>query len=296
MKRIGFIGLGLMGANIARNIMQGGYPMALFDPCQENLAPLVAHGAKSVESPQALAECSDIVFICVPGAPQVEAIVEGRQGLVLGAHDGLVIVDCSTSDPTLTRRLSETLADKGVAFMDAALGGTPTQAESGELQAIVGAEKDTLEVIRPVLECWASKILHVGPAGAGHTMKLLNQFLAMGYGAIYSEALTIGAKAGVTPAVFDSVIRGSRMDSGFYQTFFQYVLERDRNAHRFSLANAGKDISYVANLANDLNVKAGVANAIQELYASALDEGAGECFVPELSDIVARRHGVSFSP
>lgn len=295
MKRIGFIGLGLMGASIARNIMHGGYPMSVFDPRQESIAALLKQGAQAVDSPKALAECSDIVFICVPGAPQVEAIVEGELGLALGAHEGLIIVDCSTSDPTLTRRLNETLAAKGVTFMDAALGGTPTQAESGELQAIVGADDGTLETVRPVLECWAGKILYVGPAGAGHTMKLLNQFLAMGYGAIYSEALTIGAKAGVTPAVFDSVIRGSRMDSGFYQTFFQYVLERDRNAHRFSLANAGKDIRYVANLADDLNVQAGVAHAIKELYASALEEGAGESFVPELSDIVAKRHGVSFA-
>ncbi|PRY66203.1 hypothetical protein B0H98_101181 [Vreelandella songnenensis] len=295
MKRIGFIGLGLMGANIARNIMQGGYAMTLFDPNRENMAPLLEQGAQAADSPKAVAERSDIVFICVPGAPQVEATVEGEQGLALGAHEGLIIVDCSTSAPTLTQRLNETLAAKGVTFIDAALGGTPTQAETGELQAIVGADEATLEAVRPVLECWASKILHVGPAGAGHTMKLLNQFLAMGYGAIYSEALTIGAKAGVTPEVFDSVIRGSRMDSGFYQTFFQYVLERDRNAHRFSLANAGKDIRYVANLADDLNVKAGVAHAIEALYASALAEGAGESFVPELSDIVAKRHGVSFS-
>lgn len=296
MKRIGFIGLGLMGANIAANIMAKGFPMAVFDPRKKSMASLVEKGAESTDSPRALAERCDIVFLCVPGAPQVAALVEGENGLEAGAHEGLIIVDCSTSDPTLTRRLNQQLAVLGVTFMDAALGGTPTQAETGELQAIVGADESTLEAVRPVLDCWASKILHVGPAGAGHTMKLLNQFLAMGYGAIYSEALTIGAKAGVTPAVFDSVIRGSRMDSGFYQTFFQYVLERDRNAHRFSLANAGKDIRYLANLADALNVQANVAHAIEALYASALEEGEGESFVPQLSDIVARRHGISLTP
>ncbi|WP_276309662.1 NAD-binding protein [Salinicola acroporae] len=144
-----------------------------------------------------------------------------------------------------------------------------------------------------MLETWAGKILHCGPVGAGHTMKLLNQFLAMSYGAVFSEALTIGAKAGISPQTFDSVIRGSRMDSGFYQTFFQYVLERDRNAHRFTLANAGKDIRYVAALADALNVKAGVAHAVSDLYTSALDQGEGEKFVPELSDIVAARHQLS---
>lgn len=295
MKRIGFIGLGLMGSNIAANIMAGGYPMALFDPRKESMAKLLAKGAEEADSLQALAQRCDVVFTCVPGAPQVQELVEGENGLKAGAHDGLIIVDCSTSDPTLTRRLNQELTPLGVTFIDAALGGTPTQAETGELQAIVGADDVTLEAVTPILNCWASKILHVGPAGAGHTMKLLNQFLAMGYGAIYSEALTIGAKAGVTPAVFDSVIRGSRMDSGFYQTFFQYVLERDRNAHRFSLANAGKDIRYLANLADDLGIEANVAHAIKALYASAIEEGAGESFVPQLSDIVAKRHGVSLS-
>ncbi|NRB54489.1 MAG: NAD(P)-dependent oxidoreductase [Salinicola sp.] len=295
MPTIGFAGLGLMGAGIARNILKAGYPLkALAHRNRQPIEALRAEGAMEVDDAAALgAEC-DIVFLCVTGAPQVEAIIDGEDGIRAGARranrQDLVIVDCSTSEPTLTRRLAESLAADGITLIDAPLGGTPTQADTGELQAIVGADDGVLERVRPVLETWTSKIIHVGPVGAGHTMKLLNNFLAMGYGAIFAEALTIGAKAGITPQTFDSVIRGSRMDSGFYQTFFQYVLERDRNAHRFTLANAHKDTRYLASLAEAMNVEAGVARAVRDLYASAESQGDGEKFVPELSDIVAARH------
>ncbi|KFF47523.1 3-hydroxyisobutyrate dehydrogenase [Gammaproteobacteria bacterium MFB021] len=298
MPTIGFAGLGLMGAGIARNLLKGGYP--LVGLAHRNRAPLealIADDAREAANAAALgAEC-DIVFLCVTGAPQVEALIEGDTGIRAGARGAgkrdLVIVDCSTSEPTVTRRLANSLAADGITLIDAPLGGTPTQAEAGELQAIVGSDDATLARLRPVLETWAAKILHVGPVGAGHTMKLLNNFLAMGYGAIFAEALTIGAKAGITPQTFDSVIRGSRMDSGFYRTFFQYVLERDRDAHRFTLANAHKDTRYLADLAEALNVDAGVAKAVRDLYAGAESQGDGDKFVPELSDIVAARHQLS---
>ncbi|MFC0337953.1 hypothetical protein SAMN05421848_2678 [Kushneria avicenniae] len=298
MERIGFVGLGLMGAYMATNIMKAGFPLQVFDPNPASAEKLADKGASIGNSAAQLGAACDIVFICVPTSEHVESVIDGPEGLRAGAREKgqrLVIIDCSTSEPTVTRRLAHSLEQDGITLIDAALGGTPTQAESGELQAIVGADDATLERVRPVLESWSGRILHVGPTGAGHTMKLLNQFLAMSYGAIFSEALTIGAKAGISPETFDSVIRGSRMDSGFYQTFFQYVLERDRDAHRFTLNNAGKDIRYVASLADALEVDAKVAHAVSDLYASALAQGNGEKFVPELSDIVAARHQISFA-
>ncbi|MCS2608059.1 NAD(P)-dependent oxidoreductase [Halomonas dongshanensis] len=296
MERIGFIGLGLMGGYMAANILGANYSLKVFDPNPAAVDALVAKGAESGQNAAELGRDCSIVFLCVPTSEHVEAVIDAADGLRAGAvaaNNALIIVDCSTSQPTVTRRLAESLKGEGITLVDAALGGTPTQAESGQLQAIVGSDDETLARLRPVLDAWAGKILHCGGVGTGHTMKLLNQFLAMSYGAVFSEALTIGAKAGISPQVFDSVIRGSRMDSGFYQTFFQYVLERDRNAHRFTLANAGKDIRYVAALADALEVKADVAHAVSDLYASALAQGDGDKFVPELSDIVASRHQLS---
>lgn len=298
MAVIGFAGLGLMGAGMAGNILAAGYTLEVL--AHRNRAPveaLVAKGAREAASAAQLGADCDIVFLCVTGAPEVEALIDGDTGLRAGARqanrDNLIIVDCSTSEPTVTRALAVSLAQDSIKLIDAPLGGTPAQAATGELQAIVGAKEDVLERARPVIQTWAAKILHVGPVGAGHTMKLLNNFLAMGYGAIFAEALTIGAKAGITPQVFDSVIRGSRMDSGFYRTFFQYVLERDRNAHPFTLRNAHKDTRYLASLAESLNVEAGVARAVRDLYAGAESQGDGDKFVPELSDIVAARHQLS---
>ena len=127
-------------------------------------------------------------------------------------------------------------------------------------------------------------------------MKLLNNFLSMGYAAIYSEALMVGAKAGLTPAVFDRVISGGRMDCPFYQTFRKYVIERDRNAHRFTLANALKDVSYLAGFAQALGVANPVGAAVRNSFAQAVATGHGEDYVPMLSDWVAEWNGTSLAP
>jgi 3-hydroxyisobutyrate dehydrogenase-like beta-hydroxyacid dehydrogenase len=124
-------------------------------------------------------------------------------------------------------------------------------------------------------------------------MKLLNNFLSMGYAAIYAEALTVASKIGITPQTFDSVLRGSRMDCGFYQTFMQYVLERDRNAHKFTLVNALKDVRYLESVANAAGVPNPIGNAVKNSFASAVAAGKGEDYVPMLSDFIAERSGVS---
>jgi len=133
-----------------------------------------------------------------------------------------VIVDCSTADPTSTEKLAGLLADKGCHMADAPLGGTPVQAEAGALAAMVGASDEIFARIKPVMDAWAGSIVHIGPSGAGHKMKLLNNMLSMGYAAMYAEALALSEKVGISTAQFDSVIRGSRMDCGFYQTFMGY--------------------------------------------------------------------------
>ena len=149
---------------------------------------------------------------------------------------------------------------------------------------------------RPVLEAFAARIIHTGPTGSGHTMKLLNNFISMGYSAIYSEALTLGVKAGLTPQVFDSVIRGSRMDCAFYQAFFDFVLNRNENAQRFAMVNALKDMSYLASFAQSAGVANPIGAAVRNSFATAVATGHGEKFVPALSDIIAGLNGVSLSP
>ena len=291
---VGFIGVGLMGQGMARNLVDKGFPLTVMG--HRNRKPveeLVAAGAKEAKTPRELAAQSTIIFLCVTGSAQVEEVVNGPDGIIAGAKPGTVVVDCSTSDPGSTVRIAAQLGAKGLHLADAPLGGTPAQAALGQLSAMVGASPEVFARIKPACEAWAQKVVHLGPVGDGHKMKLLNNFLSMGYAAIYAEALTLAQKIDITPQTFDSVIRGSRMDCGFYQTFMQYVLERDRNAHKFTLVNALKDVRYLETVANAAGVPNPIGNAVKNSFASAVAAGKGEDYVPMISDFIAERSGVS---
>lgn len=290
---IGFIGVGLMGEGMASRLLANGHTLTAM--AHRNRAPLerlMAKGAQEATTPRALAAASDVVFLCVTGSPQVEAVMRGPDGVLAGARPGLIVADCSTAEPGSTVALAAEAAAKGVDYADCPLGGTPAQAFEGKLSTMVGADEATYAKLEPVLLAWAAKAVRVGEVGTGHKMKLLNNFIAMGYAALYSEALALAAKVGVTAQTFDSVLRGSRMDCGFYQTFFQYVLERDRNAHQFTLVNACKDMRYLAAMADAATMPNPLGSAVKNAYAAAVAAGKGEDFVPMLSDFVADAAGV----
>jgi len=295
-QRIGFVGVGLMGHGMAKNIVEKGWPLTVLGHRRrEAVEDLKSRGAAEASSPRALALASDVVVICVTGSPQVEALVEGEDGLA-AAGKPLLIIDCSTSAPAVTTRLAAWLAPRNVTLVDAPLSRTPKDAWEGTLDVMVGGDPAAVERARPILAAFAGRIVPTGPVGTGHTMKLLNNFLSMGYAALYAEALMIGAKAGLSAKVFDSVIRGGRMDCPFYQTFFKYVLERDRNAHRFTIANAHKDVTYLAGFAEALGVANPVGAAVRNSFALALGAGHGEAYVPMLSDFVAQWNGLPPPP
>ena len=289
---VGFIGVGLMGHGMAKNIVEKGFPLTVLG--HRNRQPvedLVKRGAREAASARNLAELCDVVVLCVTGSPQVEALVNGPQGLA-SADRPITIIDCSTSDPSSTVKLASELATRGMIFLDAPLSRTPADAEAGTLDVMCGAGIEDFDRVRPILETFAGRIVHTGPVGSGHTMKLLNNFLAMGYAALYAEALALGAKAGLTPAVFDAVIRNGRMDSPFYRTFFQWVLDRDPNAHRFSIRNALKDMTYLSAFANASETANPVGAAVRNSFAMAVNAGKGDDFVPTLSDFIASVNNV----
>ncbi|OYX44539.1 MAG: 3-hydroxyisobutyrate dehydrogenase [Rhodobacterales bacterium 32-67-9] len=292
-EKIGFVGIGLMGHGMSANIRKAGYPLTVI--AHRNRAPvedLLARGATEATTLADLARASSVIFICAPGSPQVEAIVAG---LLPGLGDGSVVVDCSTSDPTSTEKLAGILAERGTHLVDAPLGGTPVQAEEGKLAAMVGADDAVFARIRPVIDTWAATVAHLGPTGTGHRMKLLNNFLSLGYAALYSEALALSARVGIPVATFDSVIRGSRMDCGFYQTFMGYARDGNREAHRFTLTNALKDLRYLESMADAAGLANPVGNAAKNSFAMAVAAGGGgpEDYVPHLVDFVARRNGIA---
>ena len=180
-------------------------------------------------------------------------------------------------------------------MVDAPLGGTPVQAEAGELATMVGASPEVFERIKPVLSAWARSIVHLGPVGTGHKMKLLNNFLSLGYAAMYSEAISLSEKVGISIEQFDSVIRGSRMDCGFYQTFMGHALEGNREAHKFTLNNAVKDLKYLESMADGVTLSNPIGNAAKNSFAQAVSAGGDgpEDYVPHLVDFVRKRNGLS---
>ena len=290
--RIGFAGIGLMGHGMARNIVEKGYDLTVI--AHRNRAPLddlITRGATEAATPADLAAASDIVFLCLTGSAEVSQVVAAMKP---GLRNGAVIVDCSTNEPTVTERLSQEMAKIGVHYADAPVSRTPKEAWAGTLDCMVGATPQVFARIQPVISTWAAKIVHIGGVGDGHRMKLLNNFLALGYGALYSEALAMAAKVGISTANFDSVIRGGGMDCGFYQTFMAYALAGNREALRFTLTNAFKDMRYVEAMANAAGVASPLSSAIKNSYALALGMGGtgSEDYVPHLADFIRRANGV----
>ncbi len=290
---IGFIGVGLMGHGMAKNIVEKGWPLVIAG--RRNRKPiedLVGRGAVEAQTPREVGERATVVFLCVTGSREVEALVRGPDGLKAGMKPGSVIVDCSTSDPVSTVALVEELKAAGIELVDAPLSRTPKEAWEGKLDTMVGASDDTFARLKPVIDAWAGKVVHIGAPGDGHRMKLLNNFISLGYAAIYAEALALSRKVGISPERFDSVIRGGRMDCGFYQTFTRWTLEGDPDAHKFTIANAYKDLRYLASMANAAGIAGAMADAVKNSFALAHGAGGDEDFVPMLASYVAHANGI----
>ena len=294
--KVGFIGLGLMGHGMAKNILQKGNDLLVM--AHKNRAPieaLVKMGAKEVKSAAEMAGEAEIIVICVTGSREVEAVVRSETGIKAGAKPGLMIIDSSTADPVSTAALAAELEAVGITLVDAPLSRTPKEAEAGTLDVMVGASDEAFAKAKPIIDCFAGKIVHVGPVGAGHTMKLLNNFVSISYAAIYSEAMALGKRVGVGPKQFHAVIGGGRMSCGFYETFMKYVVERDRDAHKFTIKNAHKDMRYLMNLANAAGSANVVAPVVKGYLASAEAMGKGGDYLPMLSDHIAGLNGVDLS-
>jgi 3-hydroxyisobutyrate dehydrogenase-like beta-hydroxyacid dehydrogenase len=283
MQTIGFIGAsGLMGHGMARNLRAKGHPLAItVHKKRDRVADLLAAGATEMANPAALARECAVVFICVTGSPQVEAVVSGEQGLLTGAARGLIVVDCSTSEPDSTARLREACAAKGVAYIDAPLARTPVEAEAGKLNVMVGASKDDFVRIEPLLKCFAENIFHVGGPGAGHTIKLLNNFIAQAICNATAEAFAVGQRAGVDLKQLVALVSAGLVNSGLFQIMAK-TLDGQLDGMKFELNNARKDVRYYTHLAETLGVPTVMGEATHQSLVLACALGFGSKLVPSL--------------
>lgn len=293
-QKIGFIGLGLMGHGMAKNLVSKGFALSILP--HKNRAPvesLTKLGAREAKSGAELARDCDIVFICVTGSPQVEEAIFRKDGLLEGARKGLIVVDCSTSEPSSTARIGAELGARGATLVDAPLARTPKEAEEGRLNVMVGAADAIFRTIEPALKTFAENIFHVGDLGAGHKMKLINNFLAMGQAALISEALAAAAKAGVDLEKFCKLVSAGAVNSGIFQMVAVQATLGKLDGLQFQLANGRKDLRYYTHMTETLPVTSFLAEAVHQSFIQADNLGFGDKFVPSLIEAQEKVNGVT---
>ena len=297
MAKIGFIGAsGLMGHGIAKNLLAKGHTVALtVHRNRDRIADLLAAGATEAPDARALAQQSDLVFICVTGSPQVESMVLGEAGLLAGVREGQLIVDCSTSEPDSTTRLREQTAARGATFVDAPLSRTPVEAEAGRLNVMVGADAAIFERLKPVMAAFAENVFHVGGPGAGHTIKLLNNFIAQAICTATAEAFAVGQRAGVDLNRLVELISAGPVNCGLFQAMAK-TLHGDLTGLKFELDNARKDVRYYTHLAENLSIPSVMGEAVHQSLSIASALGHGKKLVPSLVEAQEQLAHVTLVP
>lgn len=297
MARIGFIGAsGLMGHGMAKNLLAKGHSLTItVNRNRDRVADLLAAGAKLVNTHADVARSSDVVFLCVTGSPQVEAVVAGPGGLLEGAAKGLLIADTSTSEPDSTARMRELCAAKGVDYVDAPLARTPVEAEAGKLNVMVGATPEQFAKLQPLLKCFAENIFHVGGPGAGHIIKLLNNFVAQAVCNATAEAFAVGQRAGVDLKQFVALVSAGLVNSGLFQIMSK-TLDGQLDGMKFELNNARKDVRYYTHLAENLGVPTVMGEATHQSLALACALGFGNKLVPSLVEAQEKLANVKLVP
>lgn len=290
--RIGFIGIGMMGHGMAKNLLAKGYALTLkANRDRSRLADLLVAGAKEARTNADVARESDVVIICVASSPQVEEIVLGNEGVITATRKGLIVIDTSTAEPDSTTRIREALAVKGVKYIDAPLARTPREAEEGRLNTMVGADEATFDEIKPVLAAYCENIFHVGPPGHGHVLKLVNNFLALSIAASTAEAFATISRAGVSLEKFHQVISAGGVNSGVYKMIAESAVKGDFTGMKFSIANARKDMRYYTHLAETLPIVSFLGEAVHQTLVHAVALGYGDKLIPSLIEVQEKANG-----
>ncbi|WMS92026.1 NAD(P)-dependent oxidoreductase [Pseudoalteromonas sp. HL-AS1] len=280
---IGFIGLGLMGGNMAENLQNKGYELIVMDLSKDAVAACVARGAKTASTAKELAEGSDIVMFCLTTSAVVEKIIYAEDGILAGIKEGAVLVDFGTSIPSSTKKIGADLAAKGAGMIDAPLGRTPAHAKDGLLNIMAAGYIDTFNKVKPVLEDQGENVFHLGELGAGHTTKLINNFMGMTTVCAMSQAFAVAELAGVDRQQLFDIMSTGPSNSPFMQFCKNYAVDNVSDLG-FSIANANKDLGYFLQMVEDLGTESKIAEGSSANLQAAFDAGMGQGNVPEIFD------------
>lgn len=280
---IGFIGLGLMGGNMVENLQNKGYSVTVMDLNKDAVERCVARGANTVSTGKALAEQSDIVMFCLTTSDIVEKVVYAEDGVLAGMKAGSVLIDFGTSIPASTRKIGADLAAKGAGMIDAPLGRTPAHAKDGLLNIMASGDMETFNKVKPVLEEQGENVFHLGALGAGHTTKLINNFMGMTTVCAMSQAFAVAEKAGVDKQQLFDIMSTGPSSSPFMQFCKNYAVD-DVSDLGFSIANANKDLGYFLKMVEDLGTESKIAEGSSANLNAAVDAGLSNGNVPEIFD------------
>jgi 2-hydroxy-3-oxopropionate reductase len=291
MMKIGYIGLGLMGAPMARNIMKAGFPLVVHNRSRAIVDELVREGAMAADSPREVAAQVDVVFTNLPDSPDVEKVVLGENGIIEGAHDGLIYVDNSTIKPETARRLYTELKKKGVRALDAAVSGGQIGAIGGQLVIMVGGDAEAFEAVTPVFKAIGKSWVLVGDAGAGQIAKACNQIMVGAQMAAMGELMVLAAKGGVDPFKVIEAIRGGAAQCWTLDNKPER-LRKGQRAPGFKAHMQLKDLNIVMETARAFGVDLPLTGASQQLFDQMVQNGDGELDNAAVLSVLERQAGV----
>lgn len=272
--KIGFIGLGIMGKPMAKNLIKAGYSLVVNDINKEAVAELVASGAAEAASAKEVASQSDVVVTMLPNSPHVQTVVLGEGGVIEGAREGLVVVDMSSISPIVSREVAAELAKKGVVMLDAPVSGGEPKAIDGTLAIMVGGPEETFKVVEPILQVMGGSVTLVGEIGSGNTTKLANQIMVAANIAGMSEALVLATKADVDPEKVFKAIRGGLAGSTVLDAKAPLVLDGNfKPGFRIDLHI--KDLQNALDTAATVKTPTPLSDSIIEMMRSLSSDGKG---------------------
>ena len=281
---IGFIGLGLMGGNMAECLQNNGFDLVVMGRNPGAVAKTVTRGAVEVATPKELAEASDVVMLCVTTSKVVESLVFGDAGILAGIKEGATLIDFGTSIPASTRKIGAALATKGASMLDAPLGRTPAHAKDGLLNIMAAGDMQTYKQMKPILDVLGENVFHLGALGSGHATKLVNNFMGMTTVVTMSQAFAIAERAGVDRQQLFDIMSAGPSNSPFMQFAKKYAVDGVSDLG-FSIANATKDVGYFLAMVEEMGTRAEIAEGTFANLEAALDAGLGDGNVPEIFDL-----------
>lgn len=293
MKKIGIIGLGMMGRGIGINLLKAGFPLSFLQrSAKSSQDDVIALGAKPLSSISELTKYSEVILLCLTGSAQVEEVMFSPDGVLANLNPGSIVIDLSTAIPESTLKVATAVQVAGGLYLDSPMTRTPKEALEGRLNVLVGGAPDLLEQCRPILQCFTENIVYAGPLSSGHRLKLIHNFVALGYAGVLAEAAACAKLANVDSEVLLRVLDTGAGNGAILNRMKGFIQSGDDASFQFTLENAVKDLAYYKAMVSELGAFSLAADATQKIYEHASKTEKAGATVPWLMSALDRTKAI----